>query len=256
MGEENSHHQATRGSPWGFWATMGFTAIVAAVYLMIQYVAMFAYGLHLAATNPGMSEESIYKSITSSGFIVTAGNCVSVLPCVGLVLFFIWLRKGITWKEYLGVNRPRARQLLVWLGITGVYALAVDALTVLLGRPLVPEFWIKAYDTAQVLPLFFLALLVAAPLNEEIFFRGFMLAGIRNSVLGAVGAVLIPTAVWTSIHLQYDYYELSTIFAAGILLGIARLRTNSIYTSVAIHALINVWACVQLLWVTRSWNGV
>jgi membrane protease YdiL (CAAX protease family) len=235
---------------------MGFTAIVAVVYLVIQYVAMFVYGLHLKAVNPGMTEESIFKSITSSGFIVAVVNCVSVLPCVGLVLFFIWLRKGITWKEYLAVNRPRARQFFMWLGITAVYAIAADALTVLLGRPVVPEFWINAYDTAQVLPLFFLALLVAAPLNEEIFFRGFMLAGIRNSVLGAVGAVLIPALVWTSIHLQYDYYELSTIFAAGILLGIARLRTNSIFTSMAIHALINLWACVQLLWVSWSWSAL
>ena len=252
MDEEVRQEKDSRGRPWGFWATIGFAAIIAAVYLFIQLVAMFVYSFHLVAQNPGMSNHSILMDIVSNGFLLSLINCVSVPACIGLVLLFILFRKGIGWREYLAVRRPPTRELLMWLGITAVYAITMDVLTVLLGRDVVPRFWLLAYDSAQFLPLFFFALLVAAPLNEEIFFRGFLFAGIRHSVLGPVGAVLIPAVTWTLIHRQYDNYELFAVFVAGIILGIARFKTRSIYTSLVIHSFINAWACIQIFWFTRS----
>ncbi len=252
MIEEASHGRYHGGKAWGFWATMGFSTIIVAVYLMIHFVGMVLYGFHLVTVNPAMTTQSIVRTIAGNGFLLAVVTCVSVLPCCGLIFLFIWLRKGITWKEYLGAYLPRSRDLFLWLGITALYGIATDVVTSLIGRPPVPEFWMKAYDSSVFPPLLFFALLVAAPLNEEIFFRGFMLAGIRDSVLGAIGAVLIPSLLWTVVHMQYDLYELSTIFVAGIILGIARLRTNSVFTTLAIHALINVWACFQILWYSRT----
>jgi membrane protease YdiL (CAAX protease family) len=87
---------------------------------------------------------------------------------------------------------------------------------------------------------------VAAPLYEETFFRGFMFRGIRQSRLGATGALLITAAVWALMHVQYDAFTVAQIFAGGILLGAARLKTGSIYTTLAMHALWGLVATIEI----------
>ena len=48
-----------------------------------------------------------------------------------------------------------------------------------------------------------------------------------------------------SIHLQYDVYQIGTIFFIGILLGVARIRSGSLYVPLAMHTLINLLATVE-----------
>lgn len=252
-GDSCEHAQ---GKPWGFWATVGFGVVIAAVYLAFQFVVMVPYAMYLISQNPGMDAVATASSLYANGFLLAVMTCLSVLPCIGLVLLFVRIRRGISWKEYLAFNPPRRRQVLVWIGIAFVYALAADGLNMLIGRSIVPEFWLKAYDTSGFAPLFFFALVVAAPLNEEIFFRGFLFNGFRHSAVGPMGAVLIAALVWTLIHTQYDYYDLGTLFAAGIIVGLARWWTNSIYVAIAMHMFINVWASVQILLHSGSQNAV
>ena len=102
-----------------------------------------------------------------------------------------------------------------------------------------------AYETAGFLPLLWFALICLAPMFEEIFFRGFMFSGIRHSRLGGAGAILITSLVWAGIHLQYDAYQMATIFAGGLLLGTARLKTNSVYLTIGMHAIWNILATIE-----------
>lgn len=87
---------------------------------------------------------------------------------------------------------------------------------------------------------------VAAPVFEELFFRGFFFRGIQQSRLGNVGAVLITSFFWSIIHVQYDLPLIIWIFLLGILLGIARARSNSTYLTIALHALLNLIATIQI----------
>jgi len=122
-----------------------------------------------------------------------------------------------------------------------------DALTVSLGRPIVPPFMVNAYQTAGFVPLFWFALIVAAPLAEESLFRGFLFEGIFHSRLGAAGAVILSALAWASIHLQYDLYGVATIFVSGLLLGYARLKTGSLYPTLFLHGLMNLIATVEVV---------
>ena len=89
--------------------------------------------------------------------------------------------------------------------------------------------------------------MVAAPLFEEIFFRGFMFAGLQHSRLGPIGAMVLSSLAWAIIHLQYDLYGITQIFLGGLLLGYARFRSGSIFPAIAMHALMNLIATVQVI---------
>ena len=135
--------------------------------------------------------------------------------------------------------------------------LASDALTTILGRPLVPDVMVQTYRTAGILPVYWLALVVAAPLFEEVLFRGFLLEGLRHSRLGPVGAVVLTSLAWVAVHQQYGPYELATIFVVGLVLGTARVTSGSLYPSLLIHAGFNLVATIQtaLALQTVNWPG-
>jgi uncharacterized protein len=96
-------------------------------------------------------------------------------------------------------------------------------------------------------PLLWLALIVAAPLGEELLFRGFWFQGFTRSRLGVLGTIVITSLVWSSIHLQYDFYGCATVFASGLLLGYARYHSQSIIPPIIMHALMNLVAILQVV---------
>jgi membrane protease YdiL (CAAX protease family) len=51
---------------------------------------------------------------------------------------------------------------------------------------------------------------------------------------------------WASIHLQYDWYGIATIFAAGLFLGCVRLKSGSILVTIWLHSLMNLIATVEI----------
>jgi hypothetical protein len=90
-----------------------------------------------------------------------------------------------------------------------------------------------------------IAIVIAAPVLEEFFFRGFLFDGLRDSKLGSVGAIIITAGFWGLIHQQYGTLEIAFIMILGVLFGIARIQTRSLYTPIIMHMLVNLnamWA--------------
>ena len=85
------------------------------------------------------------------------------------------------------------------------------------------------------------------PAVEEIFFRGFLFKGLKFSKIGPVGAVLLTSLAWAMFHTQYDLYGITTIFVGGLILGLARLQTNSVYIPLIMHSLWNFIATMQCI---------
>ena len=78
----------------------------------------------------------------------------------------------------------------------------------------------NVYQTATSKTLLWIALVVAAPVSEEIFFRGFLFYGIQNTRLGSKGAIILSSLIWAPLHMQYDSYNLAAIMVLGLLLGV------------------------------------
>jgi membrane protease YdiL (CAAX protease family) len=58
--------------------------------------------------------------------------------------------------------------------------------------------------------------------------------------------------VWTSLHLQYDWFFLGEVFSIGLVLGYIRYRSRSIWLTVLLHGLNNLAAVVQTIILTGS----
>ena len=89
-------------------------------------------------------------------------------------------------------------------------------------------------------------------MSEELVFRGFLFEGLRHSRLGNAGAIILASAVWASIHLQYEWFYVGQILVLGLLLGAARLFTRSLVPSILMHALVNGIATLQVA--LESWK--
>src|SRR4030095_14541940 len=105
-----------------------------------------------------------------------------------------------------------------------------DLFTFMVGRDVVPRFMVEAYVSARAsnsLPLFFVAVVVVAPIAEEIAFRGFLFRGLSQSWLGVSGALMATSAAWAAMHIQYDAFTVGQIFCIGLLLGWIRWASGS-----------------------------
>jgi membrane protease YdiL (CAAX protease family) len=231
--------------PWGFWTTLGLSAITFVLFSALQVLVVTVFVSVAKAQHPELDLEVYAKSLSSNGFCLAISEIVSGLICIPLTLWFAKLRKNISVKDYIGFKEPRKREWVKWLLVLAAFLFLSDGVGLLLHQPVVPPFMVDAYKTASFLfPLLF-AVIIVAPIFEEILFRGFLFQGIRYSRVGPIGAIGITSFFWAVIHLQYDVYGITTLFALGVLFGIARFKTDSIHLLMVMHSLVSLVATVE-----------
>ena len=80
---------------------------------------------------------------------------------------------------------------------------------------------------------------VGAPVSEELLFRGFLFSALAKSRFGLLGASLLTSAVWTSLHSGYSIYGLIEVFAIGLFLAWLLVRTGSLWITIICHMVYN-----------------
>ena len=229
---------------WGFWGTIVWGVVISVIFIVLQSVTI----LVVVVSDKNLTEAEIEKLFLSSGqdgFILSLATLVTTILGIGLIVGVIKLRRGSVLRDYLGVRLISYRAALKWFGfLIGFIALS-DLITTLLGRPVVPDFMSAVYATADPVWMIWLALIVAAPLFEETFFRGFLFKGFELSFMGPVGAVLVTAGLWALIHAQYDAYGIATVFCLGLLLGTARVMSGSLLLPIGLHAVSNLVATIE-----------
>lgn len=243
----STNPNAQKPTPWGFWATIGFSCIIAVIYFLAGIILSIIFVLAAKILKPQFDIMELAQSLDSNGLFLSLLICVSAPVVIGLCLLFAKIRKNITIKEYLSLNSIGWRQYVKWTLILLLFIVCSDALTSALGVPIVSDFMVNAYKTAGFTPLLWLGFIIAAPLYEEIFFRGFLFKGIENSRVGPIGAIIITSLAWSALHIQYDFIIIVSIFAGGLILGWARIKTNSIYIPIAMHVLQNLLATIVVI---------
>ncbi len=225
--------------------TLVFGVAIAAVFVLVQMATVYAFVLYEAAGGLHVSLHTVAARLGDNGLAFALVTIASGLVCSTLTWWVARLRGGAGASEYLGIRRIRAGTLLAWLLVTAGLLFASDLAEPLLKDPRGPDFTLTMYRSATSAPLLWFAMVIAAPVFEELFFRGFLLQGLRYSKLGPVLAVVLTSLVWATSHGQYSPTEIAEIFAFGLVLGIARVRTESIYTPIAMHAFVNLVTLVQ-----------
>ena len=242
----------TRPAVWGLVTTFLWAVLVAFAFLMTQSLAA---GIYLAITlGPGRQAElhAALQNLRSDGTFFAACTIATLFVCTPMVLGIIKLKSGSRLADYLALRRVSLRELAKWSAITVGVCAVMDLFLWLAGQPIVPPFMRQAYPSADPRWLLWLALAVAAPVFEEIFFRGFLFSGLAASRVRWQGATIITAALWAGIHLQYDWYGMGIVFILGLLLGTARALTSSTVLTMWLHCMINIMAMAETVFVLRQ----
>lgn len=224
---------------WGIWATLAF--------------AILAFVLGQAM---GFAVLSLVKSI-DPGRVDTDGTAVAIytlisnpVEIVTLVLAIQLL--GSDAREYLGLDVPNRRDVAIAVAALAAAIAVADATTFALGKDMVPPFQIELHRSAREegsLPWLWLAIVVAAPVGEELLFRGFMFRGFVHEPRDAVPGILIISLIWSMLHVQYDWFGTAQVFAIGLLFGFVRWRTGSTTLVILMHVLLNLESVVETVFV-------
>lgn len=232
---------------WKLFGTLIWGSVIAVIFVILQIVVL---GVAVGLQGNGLSDAELVAlaiSATENGNILFWCTLTTTIVGIICITAVIKLKKGAVLGDYLAIKPVPSKTLLQWIGFLLAFIAIADLVTVLLGRPLVPSFMSNIYATSDPVWMLWFTLLIAAPLFEEAFFRGFLFKGFESSFIGPFGTIFLTAAIWASIHMQYDLYTITLIGLSGLILGAARLRTKSILTPLALHIVMNFVATIETI---------
>lgn len=188
--------------------------------------------------------------IAGAGAAAAPTTSRAVATVVGTILYDGWwivwawvfsLRKFGLKLSAWGFCRPRLS--IIW--IVPLVVIASLTMELIYGRWVhVPQEAVASRfpHTLTGLILFAVGACVLAPLCEETFFRGFLFPGFA-SWRGPVWGAIISSALWSAGHRELALFV--PFFLIGLLLCWAYRRGGSIWTTIAIHAIMNTIAVLS-----------
>ena len=200
--------------------------------LWLAFVGTFA-ALNLYSRSEGTrpDDDAIYQYDFALGSL--AGYAVLFSLVLALTI-------GLPRREVLALRRPKSwgRSLGLALGaLIVIYIGAVTALVLSGARDeqnLTPEGWDGSRAGAYALS--FLAVVFAAPITEELLYRGVGLSLLlaRTATPVAVGVTAVLFGLGHGLVLS-----LAAFVWFGIVIALVRLRTDSIYPAFVVHCAFN-----------------
>jgi len=232
---------------WRFWGTLLWSVLIIIVPAITELLVAI---IQIKRSTPVIYSrwhfEAILRSIENNGNVVAYASFVSTIVGCSLIGGIIKLKRGAILIEYLCLYRVPIQTAALWLGITLIYMAVSSVILYLLGEPIVPQWSFDVYKTAQPVWMLWVAIVIAAPLSEEMFVRGFMFRGFQSSFLGLTGTIVITSGLWAVLHIQYDFYIMVDIGVFGVLLATARHMTGSLLIPLCLHAFMNLCATVEV----------
>jgi len=239
--------------PWSAKATLGITFLLFILYFVISIISLMV-GAGIEAASAGVTAENAHafgeklgQELALDGDFNAINYLVTALCLSPLVFYFAGRRKVTTAAAYLGFTKlpSKANFITFNLALLGYLIISHFASTALGIET--PQIMIDMYNTTDYLFLLFIAVVIAAPIFEELVFRGFIFKGLKNSPLGIVGTLIITSVLFTLIHAgQYDLTVLAILFPLAIILGLSRLRSGGIYLPIYLHFANNLYASVSM----------
>ena len=139
----------------------------------------------------------------------------------------------------LGLRRFRPSALKWMLAAIGAYLLFSFAYVVLFGSP-------HQEDIAErfgSVPVQILLIVVAAPIGEEVCFRGMLFGGLRTR-LPRIAAALISGLIFGALHATTGVSAVPPLIFFGFVLALLYERTGSIVPGILLHMLNNSVALI------------
>lgn len=242
----------SRTGPWGPFATTAFTIVIAGLFLLVQIAVAIPYLIFKVGGTAKPDFEAVARGLESDGLFFAIAEVLAGSIAIAFTLFLTWIRKGPEVRDYLGLRAPARITTLRWLLYTVLLGVLLDGVSSVAGYAVVPDWMLAIYRSAGYLPLLLVAILLVAPVLEELLFRGFLFEGMRRSRLGDPGTIVLTSLLWACVHLQYEWFYIGQVFVLGLLLGMARVRTGSLVPPMLMHSLFSGIATLQLMIESRG----
>lgn len=233
---------------WGIAATLGWTAAA----LAMSAVAAIVVARAIAPWDGGQAD---YQFLFRQGDAKGSTVVMTMFLCLVAALAAAARLSGSSIRSYLALVPPQGRYLL--LGLAGVVLPVLGSYVFLLHFDFAaqhPHGFDRALATNGLL-VHFLAVVVAAPVMEEIVFRGFLYRGLSELRIGVAGTILLTSVVWAFIHLDHNMAGLISTTAHGIVWGWLRRYTGSILVPLACHVGNNAFFSLLILANLYGWFG-
>jgi membrane protease YdiL (CAAX protease family) len=165
-----------------------------------------------------------------------------VLQAIGAIVFVvvpivIASMGKVPWREALlrlGLRRFKRSAWTYMAASVGVYLVFVTAYVALVGEP-------DQEDIAEAfgsVPFQILLVAIAAPISEEVFFRGMMFGGMRRR-MPMLAAALFSALVFGLLHAFAGLSAVPPLIAFGFILAVLYEKTGSIVPGILLHMLNN-----------------
>lgn len=167
------------------------------------------------------------------------------------IIYFVRYKYDLSWSE-VGLKRG-SRGDWFWLGVKQGLALFVF---IIVTGILISVFFpvdIKPQPIAELLgtardwrgaAFAFLIASAAAPISEELYFRGFLYPALCK-LTGRIPALLLAGSFFGLLH--FDLWRFIPITMSGIWLNLLYEKTGSLYTSIIAHSTWNTLMTLMIL---------
>jgi membrane protease YdiL (CAAX protease family) len=231
---------------WKFWPTIGWGAVIFIIYSIVQFLVAFAFAVGLMISRPSLDPVQLLENLRTNGLLLSTAIIASAIVGLGFTYLFIRLRKGPSFAGYLGLRPLTKKMIFILLGVVIILLLMSFGLDQAFPNSQNAMFEVNVYKASVIPVLFWIAAVIFAPAFEESFFRGFLFVGLQQSRIGSVGAILLTAVAWAALHIQYDFYGMATVLVLGIVLGIVRLKTGSLLSTLLMHAAWNLASMISV----------
>ena len=215
---------------------IGLMSWVLVSFIAAQLIVILGWGV-IGSIAPGFAD----ASSAVAQFILSA--LIYLLTLLIVIGGSVLIKQRVN-KVELGVDKP-----VTWLDLglaPAAFAgyLVVSSVTILVVSQLLPGFDLQqsqqvGFDniTGQIdLIMAFLALVVLAPIAEEVLFRGYLYGKLRGLV-GALVASLLASVLFGAVHMQWNV-AIDTFILSMAMCGLREL-TGTIWAGTILHMIKN-----------------
>ena len=236
---------------WGPWATVGLSVAIFFINGLAQTVVVLVFAVMRIFNGYSFSDPAdiqvFAQDLITDGQMLSLAIIISAVAGIAATVLFIKIRKGFSVAEYLGLKSISLKNFLF---LTAVYVALLGisvAMAMLIKAPQEGDIFTDAYRNTPWPLVFWLAIVIFGPFYEEILFRGFLFVGLRASVLGIAGTIVVTGLVFALLHAaQYGAAAIAQIFVLGIVFGVVRWKTGSLWSTIFLHGLWNLGQMVFL----------
>lgn len=222
-------------------------------FFVSQLIGIYIAGKLLLPATKNSAADDIFFFGSSDGTVVSASIIISCVLLMALSYLILRLKSADV-RQYLALKPFSLPVGMGMLGMLLIFMIASQALTYFLDKtPLV--FVDPLYQSVSSVWLLVFAMVIVAPIYEELIFRGILWSAIAEQFAalpfsmqrGEVVASIVTSLVFAAIHLQYGIYEISTLVVLALIFCYARIKSGSLILPMLLHIINNGVAMWQYL---------